>query len=59
MARHQSNHIQVAYATDRDAADRLVAAKTAMAASLGIDVHLCGDNADGVPLDAAVAALSS
>ncbi len=35
MARHQSNHIQVAYATDAEAADRLVAAKAAMAAALG------------------------
>jgi hypothetical protein len=50
MARHQSNHIQVAYATDADAADRLVAAKAAMADALGITVHLCGDDADGVPL---------
>jgi hypothetical protein len=59
MARHQSNHIQVAYATDRAAADRLVAAKAAMASALGIEVHLCGDDADGVHLDAAMAALAS
>jgi hypothetical protein len=56
MARHQSNHIQVAYATDAAAADELLAAKAAMADALGIRVHLCGDDAAGVPLDAALAA---
>ena len=50
MAKHQSNHIQVAYATDADAADRVLAAKAAMAAALGISVNLCGDDADGRPL---------
>jgi hypothetical protein len=55
MARHQSNHIQVAYATDAGAADQLVAAKAAMAHALGISVHLCGDDASGVPLDQALA----
>jgi hypothetical protein len=56
MARHQSNHIQVAYATDAAAADRLAAAKAAMADALGITVHLCGDDADGVPLATKLAA---
>jgi hypothetical protein len=56
MAKHQSNHIQVAYATDAAAADRLVAAKAAMASSLGITVNLCGDDADGTPLADALAA---
>ena len=56
MARHQSNHIQVAYASDAEAADRLLATKAAMADALGLDVHLCGDDASGVPLDAALAA---
>jgi hypothetical protein len=55
MARHQSNHIQVAYATDAAAADRLVATKAAMACALGITVHLCGDDAEGVPLAVALA----
>jgi hypothetical protein len=55
MARHQSNHIQVAYATDAAAADELLAAKAAMAAALGLRVDLCGDDAAGVPLDAALA----
>ena len=56
MARHQSNHIQVAYATHADAADHLAATKAAMADALGITVHLCGDDADGVPLATALAA---
>jgi hypothetical protein len=55
MARHQSNHIQVAYATDADEADHLAATKAAMADALGITVHLCGDDADGVPLATALA----
>jgi hypothetical protein len=59
MARHQSNHIQVAYATDADAADRLVAAKAAMADALGITVHVCGDDADGVPLATKLSACAS
>jgi hypothetical protein len=56
MARHPSNHIQVVYATDAEAADRALAAKAAMAAALGIEVHLCGDDAGGVPLPDALAA---
>jgi hypothetical protein len=55
MARHQSNHIQVAYATDAAAANRLVATKAVMADALGIAVHLCGDDAEGVPLATALA----
>jgi hypothetical protein len=58
MARHQSNHIQVAYATGPEAADRALAAKAAMAAGLGITVHLCGTDADGRPLGEALAALT-
>jgi hypothetical protein len=57
MARHQSNHIQVAYATDAGAADRALAAKAAMAHELGMAVHLCGTDADGAPLPDALAAL--
>ncbi|MGZ4759905.1 MAG: fucose isomerase [Acidimicrobiales bacterium] len=56
MAKHQSNHIQVAYATDAAAADRVLAAKAAMASALGIAVNLCGDDADGTPLGVALAA---
>ncbi|MBC7773221.1 MAG: fucose isomerase [Pyrinomonadaceae bacterium] len=47
MARHQSNHIQVAYAPTAAAADKALAAKAAMAEAMGIRVHLCGDNASG------------
>jgi hypothetical protein len=47
MARHKSNHIQVAYAQDADAADRCLMAKAAMAAALGLDVFVCGERADG------------
>jgi hypothetical protein len=42
MARHRSNHIQVAYAPSPDLADRALAAKAAMLNELGIQVHLCG-----------------
>jgi len=55
MARHQSNHIQVAYAPDAASADRALAAKAVMAESMGIRVHLCGENADGRPLIRALA----
>lgn len=50
MAKHQSNHIQVAYAPDAKAADRALAAKAAMAHAMGIRVNLCGDGHDGRPL---------
>ncbi len=43
MARHQSNHIQVVYATNAAAADEALAAKAAMAHAMGIRVWLCGD----------------
>jgi hypothetical protein len=42
MARHKSNHIQVAYASDADAADRALLAKACMVEELGMDVSLCG-----------------
>ncbi len=42
MARHRSNHIQVVYAPDAEAADRALAAKAAMFDALGVEVHLCG-----------------
>jgi hypothetical protein len=58
MARHQSNHIQVVYASDAAAADRALAAKAAMANAMGIDVSLCGSNAAGEPLADALAALA-
>lgn len=43
MARHRANHIQVAYAPNREGADRALAAKAAMFDALGLEVHLCGD----------------
>jgi hypothetical protein len=43
MAKHQANHIQVAYASDAAAADRALTAKAAFFDALGLDVHLCGD----------------
>ena len=43
MARHKANHIQVVYAPDVESADKSLAAKAAMFAELGIEVHLCGD----------------
>jgi hypothetical protein len=42
MARHKSNHIQVAYATDAAAADRLLLTKACLAEALGMEVSVCG-----------------
>ncbi len=42
MARHQANHIQVAYAPTAEDANRALAAKVAMAQGLGIEVFVCG-----------------
>ncbi len=47
MARHKSNHIQVAYAKSAADADKALLAKASMAAALGIEVALCGTRADG------------
>ncbi len=49
MARHKANHIQVAYAHSAKDVDRALYAKAALAAELGLDVSLCGTNADGKP----------
>lgn len=49
MARHKSNHIQVAYAKSAKDADLALYAKAALAAELGIEVSLCGTKADGKP----------
>jgi hypothetical protein len=43
MARHKSNHIQVAYGLDGPSADAALAAKAAMFDAMGLAVHLCGD----------------
>jgi hypothetical protein len=47
MARHKSNHIQVAYATSAADADKALLAKAAMAESLGLEVALCGTKKGG------------
>jgi hypothetical protein len=43
MARHKSNHIQVAYAPSAEGARLALSAKAAMMDELGINVNLCGD----------------
>lgn len=47
MARHQANHIQVAYANSAKEADLALYAKAALAAELGLEVSVCGTRADG------------
>ena len=49
MARHKANHVQVAYASSAEEADKAMLAKAAMAQSLGLKVHLCGTRKDGRP----------
>ncbi|MGB9604307.1 MAG: fucose isomerase [Bryobacteraceae bacterium] len=44
MARHKSNHIQVAYAPDAEGANLALAAKAAAFKELGLEVFVCGDN---------------
>jgi L-fucose isomerase-like protein len=43
MAKHQANHIQVAYAPDAAGARRLLAAKAGMAQAVGLHVSVCGN----------------
>lgn len=47
MARHQANHIQVAYAKSARDADLALYTKAALAAELGLEVSVCGTKADG------------
>lgn len=47
MARHQANHIQVAYADDAAAADKAMLTKAAMAKAMGMQVTLCGTRKTG------------
>ena len=47
MARHKSNHVQVAYALSAKEADLALLAKAATAAALGLEVALCGTRAGG------------
>ncbi len=42
MARHKSNHIQVAYASSAAAADEAMLAKAEALRALGVEVYLCG-----------------
>ncbi len=48
MARHKSNHIQVAYANSSNEADLAMLAKAAMAEALGMDVAICGTRNNNV-----------
>jgi hypothetical protein len=43
MAQHKANHIQIAYATNKEKADKALAVKAAMFSELGVRVHLCGE----------------
>lgn len=49
MAKHQANHIQVAYANDADAADKALLTRAAMARNLGIQVNICGTRKNLAP----------
>lgn len=49
MARHKSNHIQVAYAKTAKDADDAALVKAAMAEKLGLVVNVCGTKANGKP----------
>ena len=42
MAKHKSNHIQVAYAPDAVGATQALASKAAMFHGMGIQVNICG-----------------
>jgi L-fucose isomerase-like protein len=45
MARHKSNHIQLAYAPSAKDADLALAAKAAAFRQLGVEVYICGKSA--------------
>jgi len=47
MARHKSNHIQVAYANSAEDADKALLAKANFAHVLGLEIALCGTRKDG------------
>jgi hypothetical protein len=44
MAKHQANHIQVAYAPDAAGANLALVVKAAMFREMGIEVSVCGTN---------------
>ncbi len=48
MAKHQANHIQVAYAPTAESARQALVRKASMARALGMQVHLCGDFQDSL-----------
>ena len=50
MARHQANHINVAYAKSAKEADNCMYAKAELAKKMGMEVALCGSNAKGKKL---------
>ena len=47
MARHKSNHIQVAYANSAVEADKAMLAKACMAKAMGMEVAICGTKKSG------------
>lgn len=47
MAKHKSNHIQVAYGNDESSADEAMLAKACMAKALGMKVNICGTRKGG------------
>ncbi|MFT5527059.1 MAG: hypothetical protein ACI9HK_005041, partial [Pirellulaceae bacterium] len=47
MARHKSNHIQVAYANSAREADNAMLAKASMAEAMGMEVAVCGTRKGG------------
>jgi hypothetical protein len=47
MARHKSNHIQVAYANSAEEADNAMLSKAAMAEAMGMEVAVCGTCKNG------------
>ena len=48
MAKHQANHIQVAYAPGADRALEALVTKASMAQAMGIRVNLCGSVDDAL-----------
>jgi hypothetical protein len=44
MARHKSNHVQVAYVPDAESASRALAVKAAMFRAMGLEVSVCGSH---------------
>ena len=49
MARHKANHIQVVYARTPEDADKALLTKATMAATLGMEVNLCGTRKNSRP----------